>query len=213
MGCDVPGQKEKRNDRWKYCSLSHKPLKKRIVCDYVGRLYNREAILKALLNKEIPHELRYIHTRKDILDLNVTWCEKMIICPLRKDEFSPGHQFVALACGCVISLKGLEEIKSVKSEVCPVCSHPSLEYIKLNVSEDETQKLMEQFCASYDRRQEKRNSKEKLIKELPGFVTQPIVRKIVENVKVGHHDVDSDAYQNLFEIKSKRTAEELFYNK
>merc|ERR1712167_72274 len=35
--------------KWKSCTLTHEPLRTPVVCDYIGNLYNKDAIIERLL--------------------------------------------------------------------------------------------------------------------------------------------------------------------
>ncbi|EDR23352.1 hypothetical protein, conserved [Entamoeba dispar SAW760] len=191
-------KKYNTEDRYRYCSLTHKLFKKRVVCDVVGRLYNKDGLLKALINHEMPEKLRYIHNKKDFIELNIEWSNGMIVCPLKKVEFSPGHQFVALKCGCVISKLALDEIKSINGHKCPLCETEGLEFILLNPPLEEMEKQMELHCKLFDQKQNKTKSIQKEENKI-ALVTQPIANTIADQAKVNVNNQDDDEiYRSIF---------------
>lgn len=86
----------------------------------LGRLYNKIALIEALLNRDIlPECARHIKSLKDVKNLNLTnnpayeSNEKNApyICPVIGLEMSGKFRFVALwSCGCVFSERALKEI-------------------------------------------------------------------------------------------------------
>jgi hypothetical protein len=125
----------------------------------LGRLYSKQNIIEALLEKEkMPETANHIKTLKDIRDLNMTpnpaYCSDdnqkdtihdsrsaPFICALIGLEMSGKFRFVALwTCGCVFSERALKEIKS---SVCPVCqlAYNEQDVVVLNGTEDEMSML------------------------------------------------------------------------
>ncbi|ELP92241.1 hypothetical protein EIN_118150 [Entamoeba invadens IP1] len=182
------------SDRYTHCSLSQQPFKKKIVCDKVGRMYNKDAILKALIQKSIPKEMRYIAARKDVIDLNVSWSKNHIICPLKKIEFTPGHQFVALSCGCVISQSAYLELLAVKGTKCPICEDVLSEAIPLNRPFQEMLDTMQLYCNIYDHKFGKCETKEEIgevVSHQPKLIASEAKNKIMKE-KAG------ESYAQLF---------------
>ena len=70
-------RKKKKKDnnelaRIKYtsCTLSREPLRKPIMGDHLGNLFNKEALFKAILEKRIPKDLAHITGLKDVFEVN-----------------------------------------------------------------------------------------------------------------------------------------------
>lgn len=161
--------------RWKYCALSGEELKQPIVACDLGRLYNKEAVLMALLDKSnMPEVARHIRSMKDVtvLQLTVNPSYKQSSkadtyndtqtaqhsCPVTGLEMSGRYRFVFLrGCGCVISERGLKE---VPSDTCHKCGgvFTMEQVVPLNVGEAEEKALRE---AMEDRRQQAKRSKRK----------------------------------------------------
>src|SRR5690242_966373 len=79
-------EKEKKADpheqqriKWLYCTMSNEPLAEPVVADEFGNLYNKEHVLKFLVDKKNTPEKRYdlatyahLRSLKDVLPLNLT---------------------------------------------------------------------------------------------------------------------------------------------
>jgi hypothetical protein len=74
--------------------LSKEPLKKPVVGCRLGFLYNKEALIQALLNKQLPKTFQHIKKLKDVKDLNISLMEDKeaqetkVICPISMIEYS-----------------------------------------------------------------------------------------------------------------------------
>jgi hypothetical protein len=123
----------------------------------LGRLYNKEAVIEYLLNKDVaPNELgQHLRNLKDVVGLNLTekpdYQEKgadnggeyvdrqdsRFLCPVVGLEMNGKYKFCYIrTCGCVLSDRALKE---VKSEVCHKCGKEFLkeDMIVLNPGEEE----------------------------------------------------------------------------
>jgi hypothetical protein len=130
--------------KYTLCSISKTPLQAPIVACYYGKLYNKDAILELLIDRDsfgdadilCPH----IKSLKDIVTLNLelnpqgTKPVKSIvandfqdnqtvfpfICPITKKEMNGHSKFIFLqSCGCVVSELAL---KTIKTNECLVCN-------------------------------------------------------------------------------------------
>jgi len=64
-------KKEERMARWTRCSLSLTELQQPVCADELGNLYNKEAVLNALITKAVPPSLSHLSLRT-IFDLKLT---------------------------------------------------------------------------------------------------------------------------------------------
>ncbi|KAK9382313.1 Rtf2 RING-finger-domain-containing protein [Kockiozyma suomiensis] len=104
---------------WKTCRLSLKPLDLPIVSDYLGRLYNKDAILEWLISPESFGDgealVSHIKTLKDVVELKISKDEagSKWICPITGKEMKAGgSKFVYHAeCGHVFAESALKEIE------------------------------------------------------------------------------------------------------
>lgn len=150
-----PEQKDKdaeRQFRWKHCALTQQRLQQPIVMCGLGRLYSKQNVIEALLDKEkMSDSCAHIKSLKDIKNLNLTSNpaydeakddkSSPYICALIGLEMSGQFRFVALwACGCVFSERALKE---VKDKVCSVCQTPYSEddIVILNGTEEEIEQM------------------------------------------------------------------------
>lgn len=55
--------------KWTRCNLSGQPLQPPCVADELGNLYNKDAMVQALVSKTLPGSLSYISSLKHLIDL------------------------------------------------------------------------------------------------------------------------------------------------
>ena len=55
--------------KWTRCNLSGEPLQPPCVADELGNLYNKDAMVQALVTKSLPGSLAYISSLKHLIDL------------------------------------------------------------------------------------------------------------------------------------------------
>lgn len=63
---------EEKLAKWTRCQLSGEPLSPPCVCDQLGSLFNKDAVISALLSKTLPDSLKHIRKLKDLIDLQLT---------------------------------------------------------------------------------------------------------------------------------------------
>lgn len=117
----VEGPKERDEDyqRLVTCSILLLPLiNEPVVADGDGRLYLKEKLLEAILEKKT--KVKYKRTRPVTITWSDTGSKPRIKCPITGDTLS--NTFGCLSCGCVISTKSLEALKPITT--CPVCNKP-----------------------------------------------------------------------------------------
>ncbi|XP_009775838.1 uncharacterized protein [Nicotiana sylvestris] len=148
---------EIRLSKWLNCALSNESLKHPVVVDKLGNLFNKEALVEALLKKRVPKQFGYIKGLKDMIPVELSVIpgkedrgvgDGEVIgfqCPITGLEFNGKYKFFALrGCGHVLSAKALKE---VKSSGCLVCHKEFVESDKLviNGSEEEVAALRERM--------------------------------------------------------------------
>ena len=174
--------------KWRHCALKHDPLKRPVVVDSYGLLYNKDAILEYLLDRmQFEHGPSYIKKLKDVKELqlmenpsfkpnhNDLGTEYLdvysspFICPLTGLEMNGKYKFCAIwTCGCVLSDRALRSInRNSKDEKysCPKCGDEySLndDIIILN-PENEDMDLMEQRRQRLAMNQKKNSSNKRKI--------------------------------------------------
>lgn len=158
-------QKDKKADmvaKWKYCAISSNKLVKPIVSCELGRLYNKDAIIEFLLNKESPNAsmLSHIRNLKDIVALVLTEKQgykeqdtagdqesdvqdSLYVCPITSLEMNGKYKFYYIrSCGCVMSERAIKEVKT-EAKTCLLCTKPFVEddLILLNGNDEEVEDL------------------------------------------------------------------------
>ncbi|WCJ30103.1 Replication termination factor 2 [Euphorbia peplus] len=142
---------EQRLSRWVNCSLSNEPLVQPCVIDRLGNLFNKEALVEALIGKKLPREFGYIRGLKDMINIKLEAIpggesnNAVFHCPISGLEFNGTYKFFALRnCGHVLSAKALKE---VKSSSCLVCykEYEECDKIVINGTEEEVDVLRERM--------------------------------------------------------------------
>merc|ERR1711974_428104 len=102
------------------------PLREPVVACRLGNLYNKEALIGALLSKSMPEALDHIRQLKDVKQCRLTWVgseadggRRRIVCPLSREDLDAGSSraVVIWPTGAVASTKSMKELK-IKE--CPV---------------------------------------------------------------------------------------------
>ncbi|MCL7032056.1 hypothetical protein MKW94_011811 [Papaver nudicaule] len=168
---------EQRLSQWTTCALSFEPLKPPCVIDGVGNMFNKEALVEALLGKKLPKAFGHIKGLKDMIPIHlspipkkdpatddeISFFSTKFQCPIAGVELNGKYKFFALrTCGHVLSAKALKEVKS--SSTCIVCHQEYSEFDKIviNGSEEEVAELKERMELEKARLREKVKEKKKM---------------------------------------------------
>lgn len=123
--------------RWTRCFISKEPLQKPIVACPLGRLYNKDAVINFLINKNdhdessLQQELEHIKSLKSLINCQLKSNPKasnledtdFFVCPVTLREMNGKCKFyVTRGCGCVFSESALTQFSDTKS--CLVCERP-----------------------------------------------------------------------------------------
>ncbi|KAJ0663216.1 putative Ubiquitin-like domain, replication termination factor 2, Ubiquitin-like domain superfamily [Helianthus annuus] len=144
---------EQRLSKWLNCALSNEPLKRPIVVDYLGNVFNKQALVEALLKKNVPKAFGYIKGLKDMVSVELesipgtegAVSDVKFQCPVTGLEFNGKYKFYALkSCGHVLSAKALKEIKSSSCHVCRK-EFAEVDKIVINGNEEEVIALRERM--------------------------------------------------------------------
>lgn len=146
-----------KQSKSKYCSLSKETLKKPIVGDKLGQIYNKTAIIKALIEKNLPDTFNHISSLKDVKDINGEISKNGYLqCPITMSEFSGINKFYFLwNCGCVISKKAIDEIGM--KDKCLVCGkdfHHDKDLISLNYTKEEKENIKNELLTLKERKKQ-----------------------------------------------------------
>ena len=115
--------KQQKRRRMQTCSLTEEPLAKPVVSCRCGFLFNKEAVVRRLLDKSIPAEFPHITALSDLQNVEVFGGDTRPVCPITRKELDDGvtRSVVMWPCGCVISAKGLEQIGRSTTNECANC--------------------------------------------------------------------------------------------
>ena len=163
---------EQRLSKWSNCALSNEPLREPCVIDKLGNVFNKEALVEALLGKKLPKAFGHIKGLKDMITVKLSMIPGAELdenvhdgtrfeCPITGLAFNGKYKFFALRnCGHVLSAKALKE---VKSSACLVCHDEFKESDKLviNGSEEEVAVLRERMEEEKSKTREKKTKKVK----------------------------------------------------
>jgi len=182
---EKPDQKEITRIKWTLCALSKDPLKPPIVADKLGNLFNKEFVIKGLLEKNFPKEFSYIKSLKDVMEIHFkenpahndkermsvvvvdVGEEAPFICPISGLEVGSGYKFSVLkSCGCVISERALRECPG---DTCLVCNKPYTkdDVMPLNPNEEELKDLKKKFKEEKENNKKEKKDKKEKKKEKP----------------------------------------------
>ena len=112
---------------WTRCHLTSELLAEPIVCDSLGHLFNKAALIESMLNGTMPKSLSHIaRIARDTVNCRIQTIEKakaanspLFECPVSGLAANGKFGFVVLrACGCFLSERAL---KNVKGTECPNC--------------------------------------------------------------------------------------------
>jgi len=175
QGVETVSIRDVRKVKMSTCMVSHEPLATPVVCDRLGNLYNKEALISALLSKKLPKgvAIKKLSDIKDVADFSK-------VCPVTSRELTDGNTKSVFfwKCGCLVSRTAISLDKKkdeglVKFPLqCPKCSAeiteedgiiycaaemPEFEYMKKRLS-PKLLKIVEE--ASVEAKNKKRNAAE-----------------------------------------------------
>ena len=175
-------QKTKSN----LCSMTKEQLRKPIVGDRLGQLYNKTSVIEYLLNKNKPTGFEHIKSLKNVKDLKCLINDNGYIqCQISQEEFSGLNKFFFLwTCGCVFSKTAMDEL-NIKNKCinCNIDFDINKDLISLNYS---------------------KNTKREILKSLLNIKKNTINKEnIINDIKYK----DSNNEINLLRHKTKRNNE------
>jgi hypothetical protein len=123
--------------KWTRCHLSGELLQQPVVADELGSLYNKDAVVQALLTRSLPASLSHISSLKHLINLKLTpnssatgqskaasqgnfqpGNEAHFACPVTGLEFNGRFPFVVLRkSGLVVSEKALKMARAAVEEM------------------------------------------------------------------------------------------------
>nr|XP_002125002.1 protein RTF2 homolog [Ciona intestinalis] len=190
--------------KWKYCVLTNQLLTEPIVACELGRLYNKDAVIEYLLDKDKDKpKMDHIKGLKDlhtlVLTKNPSWDNKAekgdsyidtnaakYICPVAGIEMNGRYSFSYIgSCNCVLSDRAL---KQVRDNVCPVCckQYTVDDVIVINGNEEQVSKLEEKLLKRKEMKSKNGKTKKKkdkvVVVEVSGPSTSGVTSDTVRNL-------------------------------
>eukprot|EP01083_Nonionella_stella_P306626 1074602_1 len=120
---------------WTTCAVSQEPLEAPVVCDELGYLMNKRALIEIMLSKTLSTQFSHIRSLKDVYACNIRYLDdsksskkdavdeyapNFFGCPITMLPANGKSRFVTIrACGCVLSERA---IKEVPSDTCLLCN-------------------------------------------------------------------------------------------
>ena len=137
-------QKTKSN----LCSMTKEQLRKPIVGDRLGQLYNKTSVIEYLLNKNKPTGFEHIKSLKNVKDLKCLINDNGYIqCQISQEEFSGLNKFFFLwTCGCVFSKTAMDEL-NIKNKCinCNIDFDINKDLISLNNSKKTKREILKKL--------------------------------------------------------------------
>ena len=117
-------EREIQKTKCNLCSIKKEQLRKPIVGDKLGQLYNKTSVIEYLLSKNKPEGFEHIKSLKNVKELKCLINDNGYIqCQITQEEFSGLNKFFFLwSCGCVFSKTAMDELH-IKDK-CINCNMP-----------------------------------------------------------------------------------------
>eukprot|EP00210_Caulerpa_lentillifera_P005670 g5422.t1 len=168
---------EERLAKWTCCQLSGEALNPPCVCDELGTLFNKDAVVKALIDKTIPRSLSHIMSLKHLISIQLSRKpsvkqrelvkdssnyqrsrdgEIKFQCPLTGLEFNGCFQFsVHVPSGYVLSERAIKEAPQAVEELIGQKSNGE-DWLPLNGSPELVKKLKDKMVSKRKLKSKKR---------------------------------------------------------
>lgn len=136
----------------KLCTISKEALKKPIVADRLGQIYNKTSIIEKLLRKTMPKEFQHIKSLKDVRELNCPLSNNgYLTCQISGTEFTGISNFYFLwSCGCVLSKTSIDELQM--KDKCINCDQKfeaNKDLISLSYSKSEKLEIQKKLIGAH----------------------------------------------------------------
>lgn len=168
--------------RWANCALSNTKLVDPIVADRVGNLFNKEALVRALLEKRMPDGFRHVRSLRDVSDVHFhanpdasAAEETPYICPVALVPVGVLPFVLMLPCGHVVSERALRELSDASH--CASCSAPTTSSLRLNLPKAEYDIALATLLATIDAEKAAKAAAKAAKRSTAADVDQPNVKK------------------------------------
>jgi len=188
------------------CAVTKQQLRQHVVVDDLGYVFNKEAVIKCLLEKSMPVRFGHIRSLKNVYDVHFSLNQKYdptlqfqsgaglegaaldspYECAITGRPVNGQHTFSVLkTCGHVFSDKGLEETDSENTR-CFLCDKPftKSDILSLNPEDEDLEAMKAKLKEQTKQRQNKHTKKNK--KEKKDDLAKPNTKETEEKQK-GHN--------------------------
>jgi len=192
--------------KWFTCALSHERLKDPIVACELGHLYNKEAVIRALLEKSIDEKFSHIRSLKDLIiprftpnptynassaETDTSGSSSPFLCPITMVAVSNVPFNIIRTCGCVLSERAMREVPSPTCLQCGT-SFTSEDVLQLNPSKEVKEVLRARMEAKRagekNKKKDKKEKREKRREKKEGKAENGVNGEKVENGVNGHKE-------------------------
>lgn len=170
-----------------------------------GLIYNKESLIKKMLDKTMPFEFRHIRKLSNLVTVSAASFDqetKQVCCSVSRELFSDLKPFKIYHCGCVVSEAALSELQTkedIEIDSCVVCGQKiENEPIALNQSNHE----QEWFMKKFDQEEKQSKSKKRLRSEVAG--EQEVQSHELKRQRV---DAKSTVFQSIFQSEDAEARE------
>jgi len=210
--------------KWFTCAMSNEKLKEPVVVCELGHLYNKEAVITALLNKNMDEKFSHIRNLKDLIsprftanpafnasatDTDNSASRSPFICPISQVEVGHYPFNIIKTCGCVLSERALREVPSTACLQCGSAFTPE-DVIAMNPSPDVRAELRTRMdtrrAQEKGKKKEKRDKKEKRRekKEKEGEKKEGESKEKEESVSVGKGSSNGKGMEKDLAVSDKK---------
>lgn len=111
---------------WVYCALTGLPLKAPILISKCGAIFNKEDVLQAILEKNLPKKLRYLKHLKNTKELDLRGVQTLLeySCPLSGKIPNPSTKNIftfIFSCGHLFDQEAFNIM--CNDGTCPICGN------------------------------------------------------------------------------------------
>ena len=141
-------EREIKKTKCNLCSLTKEKLRKPIVGDKLGQLYNKISVIEYLLRKNKSSEFQHIKSLKNVKELKCVVNDNGYLqCQISQEEFSGLNKFYFLwTCGCIFSKTAMDELHM--KDKCILCNTPfdsNKDLISLNYTKQKKIEILKEL--------------------------------------------------------------------
>jgi len=183
------------------CGLNGDKLEDPVVACRAGSLYNKETLIRRLLDKKMELIPKHISSIKDVIDVRFKRVSGHLVCPITSRELDDGltKSVLMWPCGCALSTRAVEMTTSSIESKCAFCNKDVEMQIKLFPDDKADQE--KQLHAALEKMHKKKNNKDS--SSIKSAVTTAVKRK-AEDV--------AEVEASLDKLKHSKVYDSIFHN-